>query len=302
MRILLTILLSHVMMSCSSQEPVEIIYGTKIGSHKPKSEISRKKFGTESAELSTSLEEKNNNFLKIHEEADDPKYIDEDYNIKSGSSTSSRSTTSNHSNAIDAELSTIDTASQDNSAYDHRKNPAISQNREYLAKQSGVTIKPGSAGKNQNPRVGAGNQKNQEGAPDHKALSTQATPSNQNTFTLIAPVSGTIISRFGEVVDGSKTQGINFSAKAGAPVRASYDGVVVATGKDTKFGYRIIIKHDSIGIQSAYAHLGKIAVSKGQIVRKGEEIGSVGQIGESPAMHFAVRKDNAIVDPMPFLK
>ncbi len=64
----------------------------------------------------------------------------------------------------------------------------------------------------------------------------------------------------------------------------------------------ILIKHDN-GWITAYAHLGDIGVTEGQIISKGERIGSIGQSGKvkQPQVHFQIRKSRQPVDPLQYM-
>jgi murein DD-endopeptidase MepM/ murein hydrolase activator NlpD len=55
---------------------------------------------------------------------------------------------------------------------------------------------------------------------------------------------------------------------------------------------------------TAYAHLGKIAVSKGDFVDRGQPLGTVGQTGavSRPQVYFEVRKNKKPVNPAPYLQ
>ena len=66
---------------------------------------------------------------------------------------------------------------------------------------------------------------------------------------------------------------------------------------------KIIIKHKN-NWTTAYAHLGKLLVKKGEIVKTGDIIASVGSTGnvDKSQLHFQVRKNSKPLDPMKFLK
>jgi len=121
---------------------------------------------------------------------------------------------------------------------------------------------------------------------------------------IIMPVKGDVIQKFGELVDGSKTLGINISAKLGVPVVSSADGVVILVSKNPKFGNIVIIKHDEMKLQTAYAFLSDVSVSKGQFIAEGEEIGAVGRDVKTnaPMLHFALKKDNHPADPLKYIR
>jgi len=64
----------------------------------------------------------------------------------------------------------------------------------------------------------------------------------------------------------------------------------------------VIIAHGG-GIETLYGHLLATTVSVGARVIRGQEIGLEGSTGFStgPHVHFELRKDNQVVDPMPYL-
>lgn len=92
--------------------------------------------------------------------------------------------------------------------------------------------------------------------------------------------------------------GVDFSAVEGTPVVASGNGKIAKVENKTFWGRRITIRHD-YGYTSTYAHLGSVGVQKGQIVMKGDTIGTVGKTGwsTSPLVHFEVRKEGESFDP-----
>ncbi|GIR54931.1 MAG: hypothetical protein CM15mP62_24020 [Rhodospirillaceae bacterium] len=67
--------------------------------------------------------------------------------------------------------------------------------------------------------------------------------------------------------------GINIAAPRGAPVFASENGVVAYAGNGIKgFGNLLLVSH-SDGWTTAYAHIDKVLVKKGDTVKRGETIG-----------------------------
>ena len=113
------------------------------------------------------------------------------------------------------------------------------------------------------------------------------------------PVQGQIVSAFGTKPDGLQNDGINIAASAGTPVKATAAGSVAYAGNELRgFGNLILIKHAG-GWVSAYAHLDTINVKKGDAVKGGQVIGTVGQTGtvDSPQLHFELRQGKQAVDP-----
>lgn len=126
-------------------------------------------------------------------------------------------------------------------------------------------------------------------------------PRSGRTFSW--PVRGRVLAGFGPTPDGLHNDGINIAARAGAPVIAAENGVVVYAGSELKgFGNLLLVRHAD-GWMTAYAHLDKALVKKGQKVTKGQAIGTVGSTGgvSQPQLHFEIRRGTQAVDPAKFL-
>lgn len=87
----------------------------------------------------------------------------------------------------------------------------------------------------------------------------------------------------------------------GSQVVATAEGQVIYAGRYYNYGKFIVIDH-GFDYQTAYGHLHKIHVKKGQYVSKGQQIGSVGSTGRStgPHVHYEVRVNGRPVDPMDY--
>lgn len=126
-------------------------------------------------------------------------------------------------------------------------------------------------------------------------------PRSGRTFSW--QVRGRVLAGFGPTPDGLHNDGINIAARAGAPVIAAENGVVVYAGSELKgFGNLLLVRHAD-GWMTAYAHLDKALVKKGQKVTKGQAIGTVGSTGgvTQPQLHFEIRRGTQAVDPAKFL-
>lgn len=120
---------------------------------------------------------------------------------------------------------------------------------------------------------------------------------------LIWPASGAVVTRFGMAAHGKPDNGIDLAAFAGMAVRAAAPGKVIFAGTEPeRFGQLIVIDHGG-GWVTAYAYLGKVLVSDGANVRKGDAIARIGASGEAkkPTLHFELRHDNVPQDPLPEL-
>ncbi|MCX7974995.1 MAG: M23 family metallopeptidase [Candidatus Aminicenantes bacterium] len=96
--------------------------------------------------------------------------------------------------------------------------------------------------------------------------------------------------------------GLDIVARQNEPVVASNSGRVVAASNFYFSGKLVIIDH-GLGLFTTYHHLEKILVKRGQMVRKGEMIGLVGQTGLStgPHLHWSVRLGPNRIDPLSLL-
>jgi murein DD-endopeptidase MepM/ murein hydrolase activator NlpD len=92
--------------------------------------------------------------------------------------------------------------------------------------------------------------------------------------------------------------GVDYAAPVGTPVRAVGDGVVDFAGWQNGYGNFIVLNHRN-GQSTAYGHLSRILVKKGQHVEQGNTIGAVGTTGFStgPHLHFEFRDHGVHRDP-----
>ncbi len=94
--------------------------------------------------------------------------------------------------------------------------------------------------------------------------------------------------------------GVDFSAPQGTPIYASGSGKVIKTHKSRRgYGNTVTIDH-GYGYTTFYAHIKDIHVKRGQEVKRGQIIGTVGNTGKStaPHLHYEVRKNNRTVNPI----
>ena len=92
--------------------------------------------------------------------------------------------------------------------------------------------------------------------------------------------------------------GVDLAANLGTPVKATAGGVVRFAGTTEVYGQSILLGHGA-GIETRYAHLKKIGVTRGQRVERGQLIGLTGNTGRStgPHLHYEVLVDGRPVDP-----
>ncbi|MEZ5914637.1 MAG: M23/M56 family metallopeptidase [Parvularculaceae bacterium] len=130
----------------------------------------------------------------------------------------------------------------------------------------------------------------------------------QNSLLQNLPLVGEISQEFGDrretagVDDASAHSGVDIKAPMGAKIFAPGDGVVVeATSRykgSTDWGKVVVIDHGH-GFVTRFAHLDAYRVKKGDRVKAGEMIATVGVTGKTtgPHLHFETLRDGEPVDP-----
>ena len=96
--------------------------------------------------------------------------------------------------------------------------------------------------------------------------------------------------------------GIDLAGPVGLDVHCSGAGTVVITQMNRHgYGKEVVVDH-GYGYTSRYAHLHDIDVKKGQKLKRGEVIGTLGSTGRStgPHLHYEIRKDGRAVNPFYF--
>lgn len=128
----------------------------------------------------------------------------------------------------------------------------------------------------------------------------------KNAYSFINPITGIVSSKFGsreseyQKVTGYHT-GVDVAAEEGTIIKASMEGIVELVSSEGDYGNHINIRSNNVS--TLYAHCSKIFVKEGQIVGQGQEIGAVGNTGNStgPHLHFEIRIDDRFVDPLKIL-
>lgn len=135
--------------------------------------------------------------------------------------------------------------------------------------------------------------------PAEAAVTKPESPNLGETQTSSArmdyPVDGSIIRPYSK----GKNNGIDISAPAGSPVKASAKGKVAAITTDADNVKIVVIRHDS-NLMTVYYNVDAVSTSKGANVKRGQTIAKVPS-GDN-FVHFEVRKGFDSVDPMPYLK
>ena len=92
--------------------------------------------------------------------------------------------------------------------------------------------------------------------------------------------------------------GIDIPGTAGTAILAAADGTVTETGFDPERGNYLLIDHGD-GLTTLYAACKEVGVNKGEAVKAGDEIATLGSTGVStgPHLHFEVRQDGEPQNP-----
>ena len=104
--------------------------------------------------------------------------------------------------------------------------------------------------------------------------------------------------------------GLDFRAKRGSPVYAPADGIVRIASRKRGFGLLVALQHGrgffpgkkkTVRYRTRFAHLSKINVRRGQKLKRGDRLGSVGSTGRStgPHLHYEIiingRRKNPLI-------
>ena len=125
----------------------------------------------------------------------------------------------------------------------------------------------------------------------------RAVNSNLTFFTkkFIIPVENAIISGvYGSqrILNGKPKwphYGLDFAADEGTKIKAMLDGTVTLAEPDLFYTGGTLIFDHGHGISTLYMHMEKILVKKGQKVKQGDFIGTVGSTGRATGAHLDVR-------------
>ena len=122
------------------------------------------------------------------------------------------------------------------------------------------------------------------------------------------PLNGDITSFYGyrtSPFGGQSTEfhrGIDITSGVGTPVKAPADGIVLASEYNSGYGLILTINH-GYGVVTRYAHLAKVYVEPGDIVKKGQKVCATGMSGRTtgPHLHYETIFNGVPVNPLRFL-
>jgi murein DD-endopeptidase MepM/ murein hydrolase activator NlpD len=111
-----------------------------------------------------------------------------------------------------------------------------------------------------------------------------------STGSDVIPTKGPVTGPYGRMVQGPKGNviphpGVDIGASTGTPVIAPQSGKIVFAGEAGSAGNLVELITGS-GEKHRFMHLSKILVSAGEVVKKGQEVGLVGNTGYSKGAHL----------------
>jgi len=123
----------------------------------------------------------------------------------------------------------------------------------------------------------------------------------------LAPAGGWISSRFGYRISPFSSRkefhsGLDISSRLGTGIEAPADGIVSSIIKSGGLGLNLTIDHGH-GFQTRYGHLFRVLVTKGQHVRRAQEIALMGNSGLSTGthLHYEVYVNGTPVNPEKYI-
>ena len=125
----------------------------------------------------------------------------------------------------------------------------------------------------------------------------------------IIPVDGIITGVYGSqrILNGKPKwphYGIDIAAEQGTKIRSAANGIITMAEPDLYYTGGTIIMDHGHGISTIYSHLEELLVEKGQEIKQGQIIGTVGSTGRStgPHLDFRINWFQTRLDPMTVLK
>lgn len=112
-----------------------------------------------------------------------------------------------------------------------------------------------------------------------------------------------VSSEFGEIrtvngVESDRHGGVDFACDKGEPVFAANSGKVLFAQNIALTGNTVMIEH-GLGLKTWYYHMDSIDVKEGDMVKKGQQIGTIGETGfaTGPHLHFAASVGKTYINP-----
>jgi len=118
------------------------------------------------------------------------------------------------------------------------------------------------------------------------------------------PVTGPISGVYGSqrILNGNPKNphnGVDIAAPRGSIIKAPADGIVALVHQDMFYTGKTMMINHGLGLSTVYAHMDSINVKLGQVVKKGDLIGTVGKTGRAtgPHLHWGMTWKTTHLDP-----
>ncbi|MFW5999402.1 MAG: peptidoglycan DD-metalloendopeptidase family protein [Halanaerobiaceae bacterium] len=156
------------------------------------------------------------------------------------------------------------------------------------------------AGTGQNRKKNGVEEKEEEESPVTRPV--QPVTGGEETDEILRPVGGEIIRRPGwhyhpVFSDWRYQEGVLLQGDEGDIVMAAQDGEVDSVKEDPYRGVMVTVDHGE-GQKTVYGHLQRTAVSSGETIGKGQEVGRIGTTGISSetSLYFELRDEEEVLD------
>ena len=123
-------------------------------------------------------------------------------------------------------------------------------------------------------------------------------------LTFDKPVEGRISGIYGSqrILNGVKKNphgGLDIAAPEGTPIKATSAGKIMLAAKGLYYTGNIVIIDHGYDLQSMYIHMKDINIKKGDLVKQGQLIGTVGSTGRStgPHLHWNIYWNKIRINP-----
>ena len=133
-------------------------------------------------------------------------------------------------------------------------------------------------------------------------LSEQLSQGRSAGVDLLAPTTGPILERFGNLqAGGLRSQGLTFQSPSGGAVRAPASGDVLYAGTLEGWGEAVILQATPRG-QVILAGPFTASVQTGDAVRQGQALGQAADRGAAVRLYIELRDLGQPIDPQPWLR
>lgn len=148
-----------------------------------------------------------------------------------------------------------------------------------------------------------------EGSSESDSVTENTGKEDDQESISIMPAEGNIIRDYsGDGLVYSETlnqylahRAVDIGAPVGTDVIAAESGTVIKAANDDRYGLTVTLSHGS-GLETSYSNLAEASVAEGDVVNKGDKLGTVGQCSlfesaDDPHLHFSAHRNGEPIDP-----